>query len=94
MKKRERICKTLIEKVVALETYPYQLDEKDKFLLYHLKMILKSGSDDKLLKPLTEEELKDVWAMIQYSTRKNIQYGDHLFDKIKLLNENAQRSRI
>lgn len=46
---------------------------------------------DNLLTSLTAEELKDVWAMIQYSTRKNIQYGDHLFDKIKLLNENAQR---
>ena len=46
-----------------------------------------------ILTPLTEEELKDVWAMIQYSTRKNIQYGDYLFDKIKHLNENAQRLR-
>lgn len=47
-----------------------------------------------LLKPLTEEELKDVFAIIQYSTRKNIQYGDHLFDKIKNLNDAyAQRSR-
>ena len=53
----------------------------------------KLTSNNKILTPLTEEELKDLWAMIQYSTRKNIQYGDSLFDKIKLLNENAQRLR-
>lgn len=35
---------------------------------------------------LTKEELQDLFNMIQYSTRKNIQYGDYLYDKIVKLN--------
>ena len=41
---------------------------------------------------LTDNDLKELFGIISYSTRKNIQYGDYLYDEIvRLVKNDRQR---